>query len=44
MGAPCTFSRWTDENGDVVEEVVMVMTDIDEPTATPFAMVDGIRG
>ena len=30
-----------DGNGDVVEEVVIVSTDIEAPTATPFAMVPG---
>ena len=40
MGAPCTFARWeADGDGNVVEEVVIVKTDIDAPTATPFAEV-----
>ena len=30
-----------DANGNVVEEVVIVSTDIDAPKATPFAMVEG---
>ena len=30
-----------DEDGNVVEEVVIVRTDIDAPKATPFAMVEG---
>ncbi len=30
-----------DDDGDVMEEVVMVRTDIEAPTATAFAMVEG---
>ena len=30
-----------DDDGNVMTEIVMVMTDIDEPTATPFADVAG---
>ena len=32
-----------DEDGNVVEEVVIVSTDIEAPEATPFAMVRGQR-
>ena len=30
-----------DDDGNVVEEVVIVSTDIEAPEATPFAMVPG---
>ena len=42
VGAPCTFARWKrTDDGEVVEEVVIVSTDIDAPKATAFAKVTG---
>ena len=40
MAAPCTFATMeADDDGNVVEEVVIVSTDIEAPTATAFATV-----